>query len=1676
MWTFDKDFGKWLSKDDKLTKDTFDIYKQELSSVRFYSKCLSGATYLPINNLDNIYDILSKYTPRNWYISLLGSQYSNTSIPIDNPVAITKDNSDDYYDKYIKEYGLTLKNKFTPERLIKESINNFITVDVATTQSIDIINAPNYIDGIRLIEGHRVLVKNQLSNTVLPVATDPNTVFEGNFKIVENFGSTIEYEFFNDENGIYLYTNNSLVKQDDLDDYDRTVRFSVSVKLGIVNKDKQFHLSRLKSGYYPVVGEPYEFIENKNWLLRNQVDYNNLFDIDLYDVLKHGTQSYQFEGFTYTIPERTISVGEFGLIINNQSGVSNIINNKYKVNLRSISETSSFYWIVGDNGVILKVRKHDFNVERVEADCNCPSKIIITNLKSVDFFNELNGVVVGDINTILITSDGGLNWERIKIDAFDSYYFNKVVYAKSNRFFIGGNNGIFLDFRRDLSGWTAYRRRVSKFEDQEDDYILVDNINDLIYVEIDSWNPSYSYSTQSTLNNKELVFLVTNDSKVIVHDTNQSIPFETQFFYLNFDQNYGDIVNITRRDGTNDFLFTATGEFGDGGIFKFDLNDFDLIGIEDPISNSIITSSTQSVDPQLTSSLYTNRLFDYNNEIIISGNNSIFMSSGYTDPLDFSDLDPNFDSRLKSKMLFLDYDIASKLNFFTDEGNYRLPIPVEFGYVNADITFRTITIGGQPQLNWFTYWQDRQMTFEYYSNTPMIENKKVLISPTFSYSTQSGGESIMGSIGLTNSLSAIQNLAPTIGDSSGSRFFGTQSITAPSASYSIYLYDYLMIYKPLNNLYQVKIGDVLRFESDIITSNFIVNKIVEIGGSKYIYMFTEFNKNIITELVNQTITIQNLNSFNSALNFSERFENHPLSIGYSLEKTGNTFSVSANFNNLTAYYNMSTIIRVDFSTFYMNYKNSFLKFGYTPTYNILDYLSSIDPVFTGNKEYLVMPDYRDIPIYNSVNNIELIDNLNNDDIFIDNNKIYFGEDLKFEWESIFINTFVDIILYDNQPQTYNNEKLLVNKKYKIGNIFVIEFHKEISFGNNTLTSIDIISRRKLEQISEDLQELNNIQRSLKTKSYQNDNYPNDVEFLTYEKELNFKISTDSYAKILLSDLITNESITALVYIDDKNELSMNITRIDNERSIKIQNTGNSNGDLLIVCDGSHDLSDGDGVILEFTGGTGSSQQLNPQYFGFKTVTVVNDNNFTVDVDYGQIPLVGNDFGIAKFIKKDPFLNYQPVDIIDIGVDKRGTKSIELTSNNTELRENIVSLVDLDFNRFRFRLVDGLNIETLALNYGWIYEAEISDAVIGLNDGRLTWYKGTWECGRWFGGRWLSGTWVSGDWYDGIWDSRNIKDNWINVEVDDTSNLTSSTWLNGRWFNGSWNNGTWVNGRWYDGTWENGRWFNGIWNDGIWNNGRFTGGIWVLGTWNSGIFNSENGPANWLDGTWNSGDFENGTWYNGIFDEKNGESRFGIKSYNSRLSKWYSGKWVNGSLHSRLNLDMSGSYDVSNVHKYTIWYTGSWLNGNWYGGIAYNIDFKSGIWYGGILEDIKVIGFNQTIDFDNEIVIDGIFKFNTGDVITIIDDDSNNYPSVGSNTTPGKYTILYYVEDLVNNKTKVYVDSNFNLNISDTNTGLKIVSVFRNCNWKSGIWSNGVYEAGFWEGGIWYNGIFNATWM
>lgn len=1985
MWVYNEDINKWEIKDGNLSKSSFDVYKQELSSTRFYAKCLSGAVYLPVNNLDDIYETTKYKEKKNWFIPISSSQYTETLIPTDDPTPIEISNSDLYYDKNLNDYNLTLKNKFTPTKLINDSIDNYYYVDISTIEQIDVNSSflRGKIDGVRLLKGHRILVKDQKTKESLPITTNPDDYFVGNYVKLSEIGLTAEYEYYNSENGVYVFDGEFLVKEEIFDEYEKAFRYSIVTKLG-TNVGKQFHLSRLLDGYYPNESEPKEFLEKKNWMIRNRLDYNNLLEINYYDSIKHGTQSIEFAGITYSIPERTISVGEFGVILDTQNefgGISNVIRNKYKVNLFSVEETDLYYWTCGEKGTLLKIRKFDFKIDKIDL----PD--VITSLNCVDFLTSSIGVVVGDFNTILITNDGGKNWERINVSKFSDFNYNKVLYYNANKFFVVGDNGVFIEFDKTINGYKAYKRRLSKFTEKlEDEFLLVDDINDIISATV-SWDLtltgevpesnylfdsqnyfgsatisvpnikfvdggngfaysapgrsgnilklnltddttttfgsfpsggsvlyaegiyspnvnkiyffpnsasdilvidpttdststiSWAYSvidpcitpdgviysntsgnsefykfdtntetgsvltigttngggscvysenghvyfipnggpsefyklevssdliyrvpapdlnyeindavitsdgiiyavsrsadsvfrvdtsddssfsfdlvssnpiniedmfilpddtiygisdTQQTVSKidtdvlnitdvinlttsgyylksdiignsaysiglnindpilklnfkedlelpnilNEFLFVTTNNNNIIVYDINE-IFNDFKFIYLEFNkEDYGDITNIVKRENSDDFYFTS-----DEGLYRFDFSYFPTMNTSEGIYNI----ATSSVGASPIDNRYYNDIFDYvGNELILSGNESLLLSHTYSST--FNDIiDSGFSDRNKSRMMFMNYDISSKLNFFRDNGEYRLPENISFT-ASSYIEFNQPIISGVTQSNWIDYWADAIQTFEYNTSLGLDESKKVLFSNRFDNINILSITNIfdIDSSDITDTLVDILPLAPEIEEISTNKFYGTASITTPIISKDLFLYRYLMVQRvPIGYNGYIDVGDVIRLTSEHIETNLIINKIYINGSYMYLYMYTGFNNNIIKNIKENGCVLENLNKYNSNIivdgkdQLYYKFQRHPLSIAYTLDNVGTqSYTLSTKFNDKTAYYNLATKIDTLHNSYEMYYSDPFIQFGYSPIYNIYDYLRNIDSsLFYSDKEYLAMPVYKNIPLGSLTQSVAYIDTgISN------NNKLLFGTDLKFEWESVFIDTFVDVNIYGSA--TYSTEKLLVMDKYydKTNDAYVIEFHKKIEFDGldagilNGNGSLDIISRRKLSEISDDLRVLNNIHRSRKSKEITIGS-----EYFVYDNELNFKIKTNSYTNILLSDQVTKDNLSAIIYTDDNNELSMNILNLEEDLDLEANAVVEYNGKVSIVFKEMHNLNDGslilisysgEGVVTADNGCYPSDSSYDPNFFGSHVIEILAPNVVLLDIPWDPKYIL-NQF-VVSFIKTDSFLNYTPIDLIDIGVDKKGRVSIELLPENSQFKDNTYSLVNVDFNKFRFRLFDGLTIHELSIKYPWLLEAEVSNAAIGLVDGELTWYSGIWECGRWFEGNWISGTWLSGDFYGGSWTSKQVTDKKIEFEISDKKIInTKSIWHNGRWFDGSWEGGIWRTGRWYAGEFNSGEWLDGIWNDGTFNGGNWKGGIWVLGNWNNGNFNTKNKPSYWLDGNFNGGDFGNGVWYNGTFEAKNNPARFGTESFNSRPSIWHGGDFLSGSFHSFLNLDSNNNPVRSKVNKYSIWYTGNFVTGDFYGGVVYNTKFN-GTWHGGILEDIQVTNIEDIIDtissniIGKKLTLNGTFRFNIGDEITIMDmeNDLNLFK-----------TKVFLVD---NENGVTYISTTPDVSLPTTLSPFplsryKVVSTFNNTNWKSGIWTNGVFNSGLWEGGMFYDGIFNG---
>ena len=85
--------------------------------------------------------------------------------------------------------------------------------------------------------------------------------------------------------------------------------------------------------------------------------------------------------------------------------------------------------------------------------------------------------------------------------------------------------------------------------------------------------------------------------------------------------------------------------------------------------------------------------------------------------------------------------------------------------------------------------------------------------------------------------------------------------------------------------------------------------------------------------------------------------------------------------------------------------------------------------------------------------------------------------------------------------------------------------------------------------------------------------------------------------------------------------------------------------------------------------------------------MINEYDFLTDIDYGQIPTVGIDSGYVRYTKQDPFLNYEPVDLIDLGVDGKGKMALELSIESLKISNSVYSLIDVDFELIREKGID-----------------------------------------------------------------------------------------------------------------------------------------------------------------------------------------------------------------------------------------------------------------------------------------------------------------------------------------------------------------------------------------------------
>jgi hypothetical protein len=138
--------------------------------------------------------------------------------------------------------GYSLENLFNEYDVINKYLKNYVIVDVASTENVDISNVVYKIDEVVLKPTHKVLLKNQTDST---------------------------------QNDIYVVTDKYYLERTDyLSTRDKSDKFKCYVKLGEINKNKQWFLYYNLSKLFPTSFEQKEFVEKHSYIIKHKLLYD----------------------------------------------------------------------------------------------------------------------------------------------------------------------------------------------------------------------------------------------------------------------------------------------------------------------------------------------------------------------------------------------------------------------------------------------------------------------------------------------------------------------------------------------------------------------------------------------------------------------------------------------------------------------------------------------------------------------------------------------------------------------------------------------------------------------------------------------------------------------------------------------------------------------------------------------------------------------------------------------------------------------------------------------------------------------------------------------------------------------------------------------------------------------------------------------------------------------------------------------------------------------------------------------------------------------------------------------------------------------------------------------------------------------------------------------------------
>lgn len=1104
--------------------------------------------YLQNSFVKNISDItigqetnakeFAKYNDNLYIVDALNDVYK------DNELIYSIDNYNKFYAFDDCFYYTDINDEYIYiVSLLDDTYQLISTYPLKESQSITdfsayLIDNKVYIDNILLDNDFnntnikKIVGIYRLDNSMLiPVIDNDNNILVYNYNVLDK--RSIKYADY-DNNSIFFNTINDISFT--YYEYNNNLYFL----FGYLDK---MIFYRIENGDGDVYKFNYNYINQTINIENNILDINsnNPYDFIVYNIIddEKNVSLYRIEN-DYSLPEKQIDVnytnkgfvvgeygicfsdnGDFNLIYENiltrddiySVDIEKIISTNDK-NLTSITYTNNFF-MCGKNGLFIKYDKDNNDVSYKPTNT-------YNNLNALSFYDERNGLIVGDNNTILYTFNGGETFGTLNF--YSTQNWKDVIYYQSNRAIIIGNNGKIISLSLEKNTWV--------FDKVDDSYNIPIITNNALYTQ--------NLNSIKYIDNK---FYIVGDNNMII-ELSLSFIENKVLYYIKY--LISDIIN--------------------------DWKKIDYIKDYNNNENKIILSSSDNIYySKVSDNLILNLLNSdkINNISVLDNYIYTFGNSLYANRYDIYSTDNlllDLKNNFKPKHVILDYSYARKSN----DSNVIFKLPKDLlncysfninDYIiveqidNGYLKYQDLYLLNRNMLDVPNSQGLLQLPFEKYNKTIIAFNSK-----HFTGSYEIVNEPV------TNLLN--YNISEVRYDTNATKIKIDSSII-----FDVNKYDNIYISITEDNNEYIKKGDKLfiQIEADIINI-FETVEIEELSNSLY---FTIDN---VTEYFSKTTKISDLLTYikssdskiyeyvNNELKnrcIKPKFINTNILVDdYSLQNISIVNYVLSSDNNYFMAIKKINYAPDGFINVYDNNHNiiSTIQLNAEPiemvinTYNnclvvkCLGYKETI-----GNKYFITIIDLNNYNIIAS--DISISDNISNLIYREDNNRLYYVSDNIFNILN-YTNIKYSLVLEENiNSISYDNETLIALSD---NNMFIIANENDIYKENIVNVKKSIIYDNYVYLITDKLL-VYDINSKLIIKTY---NYlVNDIKIIdkklvfSHEKSLSF---IDLESLFLEKSITTIADIYSFEYSNIEDKIYIFTEKFNNQYYIYTVNFNNYN--------------------------------------------------------------------------------------------------------------------------------------------------------------------------------------------------------------------------------------------------------------------------------------------------------------------------------------------------------------------------------------------------------------------------------------------------------------------------------------------------------------------------------------